>query len=131
MSWPSRRAPARTRSISSSTTPIARPAPSRCVGSASSTTTAPSDVTAPAAVVVPPTSIPRSSDGVTPAPPAGSELAEVPERDAERRDGGAGVRRADSGELDLALSAVAAVAEIGVEAPGVTHELRYPRRQRP
>src|SRR5262249_57226580 len=63
------------------------------------------------------------------APPA-LDLAEVAERDAERRGGTARSRTAQARQLHLALAAEAAVSEIIVEVARVRHELRDPWRQR-
>src|SRR5213594_2712860 len=52
------------------------------------------------------------------------------EPDAERGGGAAAGRAAEPRQLDLALAAEAAVAEIIVEKTGMRHELRDPRRQR-
>ena len=82
-------------------------------------------VTTPAAVVVPPTSTPtiadhRASPRHRPGSP--SEVAEVAEPDAEGRRGRArGRGAAETDHLDLALAAVAAVGEVGVEPSRDAH----------
>src|ERR1043165_2050032 len=120
---PRPRAPARTASMSPTIVSRARPGPAPWVGACASTSTSPSLVTSPAAVVVPPTSTPSS-------PPPGLEVTERAETDAERRGGGTGGVGAEADQLHLALARVAAIGQIVVEPAGVRHELRQPRGQR-
>src|SRR5260370_30467130 len=89
--------------------------------------TSPAGVTAPAAMVVPPTSTPSSS------PPAviarGLEVAEVAELQTEALRSGARRRGPEADELRLALAAVAAGGEGGGAPAGMAPELRDPRRE--
>src|SRR5688572_29936522 len=82
----------------------------------------------PADIDVPPTSTPSSSD--SPVMRARLQVAEVAERDARRGGGGARGGDAEADHLHLALAAVAAVGEVGVEPARMRHELRYAERQR-
>src|SRR3989454_3386026 len=101
----------------------------------SSTTTSPSRVTTPAAVVVPPTSTPTIAAVIRGAgsKPVGPtlEVAEVAEPDAEARGRRARARRPETDHLGLALSPVTAVGERVIEPSRVRHELGDDGRQGP
>src|SRR2546426_293389 len=106
----------------------APPVPAPGVGALASTTTSPSADSAPAAIVVPPTSTPTINTGRL---SRDLQLAEVAEGDPETRECRTGGGCPETDHLGLALPSIAAIGQRLVEPAGMRHELGDAGRQDP